>query len=135
MRTCVRMGPRPWRPRDELDGALERGELAFAITLAAEVCKDGRQLDLATALRFLALAAAQRTSEYDRWALRWLKRWISETPAATIEQAAEIAASLADLPAEPTVLEELPARSGLSASRKQMNASSSPEKQPGQTTP
>jgi hypothetical protein len=34
-------------------------------------------------------------------------RWIGESGAATIEQAVEIAASLADLPAEPTMLERL----------------------------
>lgn len=44
--------------------------------------------------------------EYDAWALRWLARSASEAGAVTIEQAAEIAASLADLPAEPTALLE-----------------------------
>lgn len=42
--------------------------------------------------------------EYDRWALRWLGRWAAEAPDATIEQAAELAASLADLPSEPAML-------------------------------
>jgi hypothetical protein len=100
------MGPRPWKPKVELDGALERGELDFAITLAAEVAENG-QVDLQTALRFLPLVAAQRPRDYDRWASRWLVRWLSETPAVTIEGAAEAAACLADLPAEPTVVERL----------------------------
>jgi len=108
MRTYVRMGPRPWRPADELHGALERGELGFAITLATEVAQDrGRPIDLAMALAFLPLVAAQRFQEYDTWALRWLGRWISETSGATIEQAADIAGSLADLPTEPAVLAAL----------------------------
>jgi hypothetical protein len=27
---------RPWKPEQELDGALARGDLSFAVTLAAE---------------------------------------------------------------------------------------------------
>jgi hypothetical protein len=50
---------------------------------------------------------AQRPEEYDGWALRWLGRWISEAQEATIERAVEVAAQLADLPAEPSALEEL----------------------------
>ena len=38
----------------------------------------------------------------DVWALRWLARWISETHGVTIDRAAEVAATLADLPAEPS---------------------------------
>ncbi len=41
------------------------------------------------------------------WALRWLAQWASESRTATAERAAEVAASLADLPAEPTMLERL----------------------------
>jgi hypothetical protein len=101
------MGPRPWKPAQELDGALERGELDFAITLATEVAEDHRRVPLETALRFLPLVADQRPGEYDRWALRWLVRWIRETTDARTEQAAEIAAYPADLPSEPTMLERL----------------------------
>jgi hypothetical protein len=64
-------------------------------------------LDLDTELRFLALVIAQRVKEYDGCALRWPGRWISETPGATIGQAAAVAALLAELPAEPTALEEI----------------------------
>jgi hypothetical protein len=96
------MAPRPYRPLAELDAALQRGELDFAVTLAAEVSLERRRpLDLELALRFLPLLAAQRSSDYDAWALRWLGRWIKETDGATIERAAELAASLADLPTEP----------------------------------
>jgi hypothetical protein len=112
MRTCVRMTARPWNPRIELDGALQRGDLSYAITLAAEVAENSRRpLDLATALRSLPLIARQSPGEFDAWALRWLSRWASETPA-TIDQAAEVAAALTDLPQEPTALETLRQVSG-----------------------
>jgi hypothetical protein len=102
------MTARPWKPAVELDGALERGDLAYAITLAAEVAEDhGRPLDLGTALRFLPAVAAQRPAEFDAWALRWLARWISETSEATIGRAAEIACCLADAQGEPIALESV----------------------------
>jgi hypothetical protein len=104
------MTARPWRPGDELDGALERGDLSYAITLAAEVAEDrGRPIDLDTALRFLPLVAARDPEHYDAWSLRWLARWLNEAPA-TIDRAAEIAAQLADLPAEPTALQTIRGR-------------------------
>jgi hypothetical protein len=107
-RRTVRCGG-PWKPAVELDGALERGDLRYAITLAAEVAEDrGRPIDLDTALRFLPLVATRRPAEYDAWALRWLVRWTSEG-ATTIERAAEVAARLADLPAEPMALDAIQA--------------------------
>jgi hypothetical protein len=97
------MGPRPWKPAAELEGALERGELSFAIALASEVSADRcRPLDLELALRFLPLVSAEQPKHYDAWALRWLARWIAETDGATIDQAAEIAGALAELPMEPS---------------------------------
>jgi hypothetical protein len=93
------MGPRPWKPDVELAGALDRGDLRYAVSLAAEV-SERRPIDLATALRFLPLIAQESPRDFDAWALRWLARWASETPA-TIEKAAEVAAALADLPSEP----------------------------------
>lgn len=96
------MGPRPWRPAAELDGALERGNLRYAISLADELrIEQGRPIGLDMALRFLPLIASASPQEYDAWALRWLARWLAETPASSIEQAAEVAASLADLASEP----------------------------------
>ena len=94
------MGPRPWKPDAELEGALERGDLRYAVILAAEVT-ERHPIDLATALRFLPLIARESPKEFDAWALRWLSRWISEAPAATIDLAAEVAGALADLPSEP----------------------------------
>ncbi|MDQ6811535.1 MAG: hypothetical protein M3Z95_06525 [Actinomycetota bacterium] len=96
------MTPRPYRPVRELEGAIERGELDFALALAREVTlQRGRPLDLQLALGLLSLVAIQRSDAYDGWALRWLGRWISESRQPTIEQAAEVAGSLADLPCEP----------------------------------
>jgi hypothetical protein len=99
------MGPRPWRPAAELEKALERGELRYAVALAEELrIERGRPIELATAARFLPLIAAASPREYDAYALRWLARWAAETGTATIDQAAEVAASLADLPGEPAML-------------------------------
>lgn len=102
------MAPRPYRPAAELQGALARGDIDFAVTLAVEVAEERRRpIDLGLALGFLPLIAAQRPREFDAWALRWLGRWISETPGATAERTAEMAGLLADLPAEPQLLETL----------------------------
>lgn len=102
------MSPRPWRPAAELEAALERGDLRFAVALAEELrIERGRPIELPLAARFLPLIAATSPSEYDAYALRWLSRWIDETGTATIEQAAEMAASLADLPSEPVMLGRL----------------------------
>jgi|SRR5438270_6473924 len=97
---------RQYKPEVELQGALRRGELSWAMACAAEV----KRVDLETALKFLPLVAAEKREEYDRWALRWLARWTVETEGATIAQAAEVAASLADLPDEPAMLARLQSR-------------------------
>jgi hypothetical protein len=108
MRTYVPMGPRPWRPAAELEKALERGDLRHAVELAEELrVERGRPIELSLAAGFLPLIAAASPREYDAYALRWLARWVTETGAATIEQAAEVAASLADLPTEPAMLKRL----------------------------
>jgi hypothetical protein len=99
------MGPRPWNPRSELDAALERGDLDFAITLADELrIERGRPVDLRTALRFLPLIAAERPDDYDTWSLRWLGRWIVETPETTIDHAADVTTALAAVPVDPDAL-------------------------------
>jgi len=80
----------------------------LAIAAAKDVARAyGRPIQLDIAVRFLPVVAEQRPEDYDRWALRWLARWSIESPRATIEQAAEVAASLADLPAEPTAIETI----------------------------
>ena len=98
------LGPRPWRPEAELEGALDRGDLHYAMALAEELRRErGRPIGLALAARFLPLIARESPREYDAWALRWLARWATEN-AGSAEQAAELAASLAELPAEPTAM-------------------------------
>jgi hypothetical protein len=42
--------------------------------------------------------------DYDAGACRWLARWLSEAEKTSIETTAEIAAALADLPGEPSML-------------------------------
>jgi hypothetical protein len=102
------MTARPWKPAAELDCALERGDLEYAVTLAAEVSEERhRPIDLETALRFLPLVASKQPESFDAWALRWLVRWASEAPGATIDKAAEVVAALADLPCEPTALDTI----------------------------
>jgi hypothetical protein len=104
------MSPRPWRPAGELDKALDRGDLRYAVALAEELrIERGRPIELSTAARFLPLIAAASPGEYDAYALRWLARWVAETGTATIDQAAEVSASLADLPVEPKLLDAITA--------------------------
>jgi hypothetical protein len=56
----------------------------------------------------VVLAATKQPNAYDGWARRRLARWLTEAPGATIDRAAEVAAALADLPAEPqTALETI----------------------------
>jgi hypothetical protein len=83
---------------------LTAGGSFSTMTLADELrIEHGKPIDLTTALQFLPLIARESPREFDAWALRWLVRWASETPA-TIEQAAEVAAQLADLPSEPAAI-------------------------------
>jgi hypothetical protein len=113
MRTYVRMTPRPYRPAAELEAALERGELELAIGLAREVAEDRQKpVELAVALRFLPLVAAQRPETYDLWASRWMVRWLSEARNATIDGAVDVAAALAALPLEPEALQTIARLSG-----------------------
>jgi hypothetical protein len=77
------------------------------MTLAEELrIERGKPISLELAARFLPLIARESPREYDAWALRWLGRWAIET-GSTIGRAAEIAAALADLPAEPAAMEHL----------------------------
>jgi hypothetical protein len=107
------MTARPWNPAAELEGALQRGDLEYAITLATEIATArGRPVDLATALRFLPLVAVRQPDAYDAWALRWLARWAAEASGATIDGAIDVAAGLAALPVEPRALDTIRQASG-----------------------
>jgi hypothetical protein len=102
------MTPRPWRPAAELDAALERGDLRYAIALADELrATRGRPVELDTATRFLPLIARESPREYDAYALRWLGRWLGEAGAATIERAAAVTALLCALRRDDGALERL----------------------------
>lgn len=102
MRTYVRMSQAPYRPFRELEGAIERGELDFALAHAKELARERRRpLDLELALGLLPLIAIQQPGAYDAWALRWLVRWTRESRQPTIAAAAELAVGLAEIPEEP----------------------------------
>jgi hypothetical protein len=100
------MGVGPYRPVRELEAALERRELDIAIGIARDIARERKPIGLELALRLVALVAAQG-SDYDLWACRWLARWLRETPDTTIALATEVAATLADLPAEPQGLDAI----------------------------
>jgi hypothetical protein len=95
--------PRPFRPARELEAHLARGELDFAIALARGLARERkRPLDRELMLRFLPHVASQRPDEFDAWALRWLERWCAEERGeASIDDAAELVAGLAEIPVDP----------------------------------
>ncbi len=79
----------------------------MSVALARDAEREyGRPIQLDLALRLISLAAAERDT-YDAWACRWLARWLSESRAPTIDAAAELAGCLAELPAEPQLLEAI----------------------------
>ena len=94
---------RPYRIARELEAHLDRGELDFAIALAKVLTDERVQpLDLRMTLRFLPLVAIQRPDAFDEWTLRWLERWCGELRGeASIDDAVELAAGLAEIPVDP----------------------------------
>ena len=63
----------PYGPVRELEGAIARGELDFALAHAQEVARERRgPIELELALGLLPLTASQQPDAYDAWALRWL---------------------------------------------------------------
>ena len=73
----------------------------MAIAVAKDIAREyDHPIPVDLAVRFLPVVVAQKPEAFDRWALRWLAQWTGTTNA-SIERAAEIAAALADLPAEP----------------------------------
>ena len=58
------LGPRPWRPEAELEGALDRGDLRYEMALADELRRErGRPIGLELAARFLPLIARESPRE------------------------------------------------------------------------
>ncbi len=107
------MAPRPFKPAVEFEDAVRRGDLALAVAFARDLARErGVPVTLERALQLVMLASREQPEAYDLWARRWLVRWLNEAPGAGIEAAAEVAAALADLPAEPAVLETLRRASG-----------------------
>jgi hypothetical protein len=101
------MGNPPFRPVRELEHAVERGDLRMAVAIAKDFAREhGRPLPLGVALKLLPLVADKRPQSYDAWARHWLMRWLSEGREPTIEAAADVAASLAELPSEPLTADE-----------------------------
>jgi hypothetical protein len=82
-----------------------QGQLGMATAMAKDYAKEhGRPIPLNVALKFLPLVASQKLEAYDQWSCHWLKRWLGEAGGVGIEQAAELAGALADLPSEPKAL-------------------------------
>jgi hypothetical protein len=99
------MGLGPYRPLNDLERHLDRGDLEMSIAAAKDAQADsGQMIPLSLALRFLPLLATD-PARFDIWAVRWFGRWLAEGRGVTIEQAAELAGCLAELPAEPSTLE------------------------------
>jgi hypothetical protein len=94
---------RPYRPVRELEAHLDRGELDSAIAIARGLPSERAvPLELDVMLRFLPLVALQRPDAYDVWTLRWLERWCAEARGrASIDEAAEVVAGLAEIPIDP----------------------------------
>jgi len=94
---------RPYRPVRELEAHLRRGELDFALALARAVAQEReRPLGLDVTIRFLPLIASQRPELFDGWALRWMERWCAELrPSASIDDAVDVVAGLAEIPVDP----------------------------------
>ena len=99
------MGLGPHRPIRELEAAIERRDLDIAIGIAKDYARENkRPIPLDPALGLVALVAAEGGA-YDGWACRWLARWLHEGCGVSIALAAEVAATLADLPSEPAGVE------------------------------
>jgi hypothetical protein len=102
------MGLGPYRPLKDVERALERGDLKMAVAAAKDCTHEhGRPIHIELSLRFLPLVASQQNESYDRWAYRWLMRWLEETSGATIDQVADVAGALAELPNEPQSLDAI----------------------------
>lgn len=80
----------------------------MAVAVGKDIARENRdgQLSLKDALSFLPVVIANKPEAYNEWAIRWLVRYL-EKPNISIDQAADVAAALAELPSEPSVLKAL----------------------------
>lgn len=107
------MGNPPFRPLREIQRELQRGNLDIATAIAKDFARaHHRPIPLDAALAFLPLVASKQGDSYDVWACHWLVRWLNESRQADIDRTADLAAALAELPADPdtalgTIREEL----------------------------
>jgi hypothetical protein len=86
----------------QIEDAVQQGNLREAIELARVFARaHGRPIPLSSAAEILPLVARQSPSEYDAYALDFLERWVKER-ARTIDEAADLAAALAELPENPS---------------------------------
>ena len=90
----------------ELEGAIERRELDMAIGIAKDIARERRPIGLALALGLVCSWRPRGPTTTCGRAAGW-RAGSSETPDATIALAAEVAATLADLPAEPQAVEAI----------------------------
>jgi hypothetical protein len=101
------MGIGPWRPLDDFERAIERGDLDMAIAHAKDIRREkGRAIGAKLTLGMLPLVLRERPGEYGRWAVRWLLQWLTERDR-TVDQTADVASALAELPEEPDAFEVL----------------------------
>lgn len=101
------MGIGPWRPVDDLERAIRRGDLDMAIAHARDIRREkGHTISAKLALGMLPLVLQERPQEYSRWAMHWLLQWLGEHER-TVDQAADVAGALAELPDEPDAYEVL----------------------------
>jgi hypothetical protein len=88
-------------PGRDLEHAIESGDIKMAIAAAKDLAAHVKQpIPLGMALKLLPLMAGNDKA-YPAWACRFLARWLTESREPSIETVAELAAALADLPAEP----------------------------------
>ncbi len=84
----------------------------MAIAHARDIRREkGHVISTKLALQMLPLVLRDRPAEYGRWAVRWLLQWLTERER-SIDQAADVATALAELPEEPDAFEALRAAVG-----------------------
>jgi hypothetical protein len=79
----------------------------MAIAHAKDIRREkGHVISAKLALGMLPLVLRDRPADYGRWAVRWLLQWLTERER-PIDQAADVATALAELPEDPDAFEAL----------------------------